>query len=177
MILTGKNIDNRKIETLIGKPITINFKNPKAIGGPGLYLKSFLCKTENDEIIATNSKCNIEKRTNGILVHTNFLNRQSLIPIQKKEILEMEIIRGNEKVDPFFLSPMWILLKLGLSIRYARYFRLRAHEYSIENMKLNLDTKYYNFKFIASGYLFESQLNFINSLDYGKKIKVKTKNN
>jgi len=175
MILTEKNIDERKISKLIGKPISVGSKNPKIIGGPGLFLKSFVNKHNNSDLIRTDSKCNLEKRSNGLLLHTNFSNRRTLISIPQKDILEIRIVRGKEEIDPFFLSPMWILLKLGVSILYARYFRFRSHEYSIDQMELIILTTEYEMNFISNGYLFERQLKFLKSLNYGEKLKTERK--
>ncbi|MCT8341281.1 hypothetical protein MG296_14560 [Flavobacteriaceae bacterium TK19130] len=175
MILTGKQIDKRKINRLIGNPIVVDLKKPKPIGGPGLFIKSFENKTNSSESIEIDSKCNIEKRPDGILIHTSKSNRQTLIPIPTDDVLEIKIIRGKEQIDPFFLSPMWILLKMGVSVLYARYFRLRLYEYHIDQMELKLTTTDYEFDFIANGYLFERQLEFLKNLNYDKKLKVERK--
>lgn len=172
MILTEKHIDNRIINRLIGKPFLVDIKKLKAIGGEGLFLKSFVNKTDKTDSIKVDSKCNFEKRTDGLLLHTNISNKRTLVPIPKQDILEVEIIRGNEEIDPFVLSPMWILLKLGVSILYARYFRLRLHEYCIDQMELTIKTINYEMEFIANGYSFERQLDFFKSLNYGDKLKV-----
>jgi hypothetical protein len=42
-------------------------------------------------------------------------------------------------------------------------------------MKLNIETTEYEMKFIANGYLFERQLSFFESLNYGNKLKTKIK--
>ena len=65
---------------------------------------------------------------------------------------------------------MWILLKLGVSKLYARYFKILISEYSIDQMELNLKTAEYEMDFIANGYLFERQLNFFENLNYENKL-------
>ncbi|WP_203296752.1 hypothetical protein [Luteirhabdus pelagi] len=160
---------------MIGDPIVVDLKKLKPIGGPGLFLKSFENKVNNSESIEIDSKCNIEKRPDGILIHASKSNRQTLIPIPTDNVLEIEIIRGKEQIDPFFLSPMWILLKMGVSVLYARYFRLRMHEYHIDQMELKLTTTDYEFDFNANGYLFERQLKFLKNLNYDKKLKIERK--
>jgi hypothetical protein len=159
----------------IGKPVKIDFQKPKAIGSTGFYLKSFNAKNPESESLELNSKCNFEKRTTGILLRANHSNKVTVIPIPKDSIIQITITRGKETIDPFFMSPMWILLKLGVSKLYARYFRLRLHEYSIDQMELNLKTSEYNMDFIANGYLYERQLNFFENLNYGDKLKAITK--
>ncbi len=173
--MSRKNSDERKINKLIGKPISVDFKSPETIGGPIVFLKSFTNKQDNSDLVRINSKCNFEKRPDGLLLHTSFSNKRVVIPIPKTDILEIKIILGKEKIDPIFLSPMWILLKLGVSILYARYFGFRFHEYSIDPMELNVKTTEYEMNFIANGYLFERQLKFLKSLRYGEKLKIERK--
>ena len=155
----------------IGKPAEIDFRKPEAIGSTGFYLKSFKAKNPNSENLKLNSKCNFEKRTGGLLLRANYSNKLTAIPIPEQNIIGITITRGKERIDPFFLSPMWILLKLGVSKLYARYFRLRLHEYSIEQMELNVTTDEYEMEFIANGYLFERQLSFFKNLNYKNKLK------
>ncbi|WP_299104108.1 hypothetical protein [uncultured Tenacibaculum sp.] len=156
----------------IGKPIEIDFRKPKAIGSTGFYLKSFKARNSDLENLKLDSKCNFEKRTNGILLRANYSNKLTLIPISRESINVITVTRGKEKINPFFLSPMWILLKLGVSKLYARYFALwRFKEYSIDQMELNLKTTEYEMKLIANGYRFERQLSFFESLNYENKLK------
>ena len=155
----------------IGKPAEIDFRKPKAIGSTGFYLKSFKAKNPEFKNLKLNSKCNFEKRTGGLLLRANYSNKLTAIPIQTENIIEIIITKGKEKIDPFFLSPMWILLKLGVSKLYARYFKILISEYSIDQMELNLKTAEYEMDFIANGYLFERQLIFFENLNYGNKLK------
>ncbi|MFY0602698.1 MAG: hypothetical protein JXQ93_02030 [Flavobacteriaceae bacterium] len=154
----------------IGKPAEIDLRKPKAIGSTGFYLKSFKTKNTGTESLKLESKCNFEKRTSGILLRANFSNKLTAIPIPNEKIIGITLKRGKENIDPFFLSPMWILLKLGVSKLYARYFRFRLHEYSIDQMELNIETTDYEMEFIANGYLFERQLSFFENLNYGNKL-------
>jgi len=159
----------------VGKPAEIDFRKPKATGSAGFYLKSFKAKYFESENLKLDSKCNFEKRTNGLLLRANYSNKLTAIPIPKESVIGITITRGKETIDPFFLSPMRILLKLGVSKLYARYFRFRLHEYSIDQMELNVKTTEYEIDFIANGYLFERQLSFFEKLNYGNKIKMKIK--
>jgi len=155
----------------IGKPAKIDFRKPKAIGSTGFYLKSVKAKNPEFKNLKLNSKCNFEKRTGGLLLRANYSNKLTAIPIQTENIIEIIITKGKEKIDPFFLSPMWILLKLGVSKLYARYFKILISEYSIDQMELNLKTAEYEMDFIANGYLFERQLIFFENLNYENKLK------
>lgn len=63
MILEDKDIDERRINKLIGERVYVNLKNLKSIGSPGLYLKLFLHQNKNSKLIEIDSKCNFEKRS------------------------------------------------------------------------------------------------------------------
>ena len=165
----------QSIIKLIGKPAEIDLRKLKAIGSTGFYLKSYKTKKNKTESMKLDSKCNFEKRTGGILLRANYSNKLTAIPIPKESIIEITITRGKETIDPFFLSPMWILLKLGVSKLYARYFKILISEYSIDQMELNLKTAEYEMDFIANGYLFERQLSFFENLNYGNKLKTEIK--
>ena len=159
----------------IGKTAEIDFQKPKAIGSAGFYLKSFKAKNSESKTLKLDSKCNFEKRTGGILLRSNYSNKLTAIPIPKESIIGITITRGKETIEPFLLSPMWILLKLGVSKLYARYFKILISEYSIDQMELNLRTDEYEMNFIANGYLFERQLTFFENLNYENKLKTKIK--
>jgi len=159
----------------IGKPAKIDFRKPKAIGSTGFYLKSFKTKNAEAENLKLDSKCNFEKRTGGILLRVNYSNKLTSIPIQKESISGISLKRGKERINPIFLSPMWFLLKIGVSKLYARYFRLVLSEYSIEQMELEIKTTEYEMAFIANGYLFERQLSFFENLNYGNVFKTEIK--
>lgn len=171
MIFIEQHINEREISKLIGSPITVNLNKNISIGGSGLFLKSFTNRNDLSDDIKPDSKCNFERRPNGLLIHTNFSNKRTLVAIPEEEIVSIQIKRGKEKITPCLLSPMWILLKFGVSIRYARYFRTRLiGEYWIEEMELSVSTTNYDFIFIASGYSFEEHLEFLTGLNYGDKL-------
>ena len=105
-------------------------------------------------------------------MRANYSNKLTAIPIPNENIIEISLKRGKENINPFFFSPMWILLKLGISKLKARYFRFWLHEYSIDQMELNIKTTDYEIDFIANGYLFERQLSFFENLNFGNKLKI-----
>ncbi len=162
----------QSITKQIGKPIKINWLKPKAIGSTGFYLKSFKSNKSQNESLKIDSKCNFEKRSKGILLRANYSNKLTVIPIPKESILKITLKRGKENIAPIFLFPMWFLLKLGIPIIYARYFRLRLHEYSIHQMKLHIKTTDYEMDFITNGYLFEQQVSFFESLNCKNKLMI-----
>ena len=172
MILTEAQIDERKIKKVVGEPISFDFNKPKIVGSPLLYLKRFKSENESSESLKENSRCNFEIRSNGILLHTNISNKRSLLLIPKEEITYIKFVKGSEQVDPFFLSPMWILLKFGVSLRIARNFKIMMHEYSIDEMRLTLKSVNYEIEFVSSGYLLERHLDFFKKSDYSNKIQI-----
>ncbi|MDC7997991.1 hypothetical protein [Gilvibacter sediminis] len=172
MILTEGQIDERTIKKIVGEPVSFDFNKPKIVGSPLLYLKRFNSQKESAKTIKENSRCNLEIRSNGLILHTNILNKRTLLLIPKKENTYLKIIKGSEKIDPFFLSPMWWLLKFGVSVRVARNFKIMTHEYSIDEMKLVLKTEDHELEFTASGYLFERHLDFLKKLEYAYDIEV-----
>ncbi len=173
MILTEKEVNQYMIKKLIGEPNKFEWNKPKIIGSSSYFLKSFINKAENKEKLKIDSKSNFEKYSNGLLLRTSISNKLSLIPIPKSEIIRIELIRGIERVKPYPISLMRILLNFGVSKLTARYFRVNTSEYSIEYMKLIIDTETYKMEFIANGYLFEKQLDFFSNLNYGTKLKTK----
>ena len=165
MILTEKQLNKHTITKLLGDKIEINFKNLKATGSPGLYLKSFKNNCIESDSLKKDAKCNFEKRTNGLLLRTNFSNKLKAVAIPFDSIIEINLKKGKEKISPFPLSPMWILLKLGVSILKARYFRIwYLQEYSIDKMEVTIKTTNYHIKLITNGYLFEKHSLFFNDL-------------
>lgn len=91
-------------------------------------------------------------------------NKQSLIPLLFNEIEYCRLTKGKEVVNPYPLSPLWILLKLGLSLERARYFRVSVSEYSIQACRLEIKTQDYQFDLECNGYNFPSQETFFKSV-------------
>ncbi|WP_339848884.1 hypothetical protein [uncultured Dokdonia sp.] len=172
MILTDGNIDSKKIDKLIGKALMFNWKNRRVVGGVGMFLSSFENKTSSSEKLKVNSKCNLEIRGKGLLLHSNFSGKRSLVPIVKADILEIKLIRGEEKINPIPFSRMWILLKLGFSVLQSRYFGLTKQQYSIDSMEMSLKTDSYEMVFNANGFLFERQEAFLECLDLGDRLAI-----
>ena len=171
--LRVKNLMTEKsIAKQIGGPKKFDFQKPHVVGSTGFFLKSFKSHNPELENLKLNSKCNFEKRTGGILLRANYSNKQTAIPVPEEKIIGITITRGKEKIDPITFSPMWILLKVGVSKLIARYFRSFVSEYSIDQMELNLETDDFEMSLITNGYLFERQLKFFQSLNYEDKLKV-----
>lgn len=172
MIIPEKELNSEKINGLIGKKISSGLRKQQAIGSSSFLLKSFVNKTDQFDTLITNSKCNFEKRPKGILLYANYSNKLNLIPIPESELIKIELIKGEELIRPFPFSPMWILLKLGVSIFYAKYFRLWSFEYSISQMYLNIFTTKYDIQLTGNGFMFENQKKFFQSLNYGHILEI-----
>jgi hypothetical protein len=174
MIFKKKGNNPVTIDKLLGRPTSVNIRKLEALGSPGLILKLFVNKTTAETSLPEQAKCNFEKREKGLLLYSNYNTNSALVALPATKILKIELIKGAEKISPILFSPMWILLKTGVSIRYARYFRFSRNEYFTESMTLKIETVHYQMKFIASGYLFEGHLEFFERLSLEDKFKVNT---
>ncbi|WP_090121895.1 hypothetical protein [Lutibacter oricola] len=173
MILKEKEINYHKLKRLIGEPIKSDLKSLKVIGTTSFFLKTFKNKKDSNDSLKIDSKNNFELFENGLLLRSNLSNKISAIPIPVNDLLRIKLIRGKEMINPFPLSPMWILLKLGVSILYARYFQIyKFNEYRIEEMKLIIETIDYGMEMIENSYKFESQQRFFENLNYKDKITI-----
>ena len=131
-------MNSRTIEKNIGKPTKIDWKKPKAIGSSSFYLKSFKAKNNSTEFIMENSKCSFEKYSGGILLRSNLSNKTSALTIKESEIEYIKLIRGKESVEPLTLSPMWIMLKLGVSKSFSSWSTSYNQTYDLGNNKEDL---------------------------------------
>ncbi len=156
MIISEKELHFKVIEPLIGIPVNFSYKNPKSLGSTSYFLKKFSSNAETQKL-RINSKCNFQLYSKGVLLKAFYSTEVKAIPLPFKDITKIELIRGEEFVNPIFPSIMWFLLKLGVSILIARYFSLRLNQYSIEDMEMKITTSEYSILFTADGHLFESQ--------------------
>jgi hypothetical protein len=145
---------------------------PKIIGSPGLYLKSFVNNSGVEIDLPVDCKCNFELNADGLILHFNFFNQLSTLYVDSDSIIEIRIIQDREEVNLRYLSVMRLLLKLAVPLRYARYFKSRLNEYSIDNMQLEFISHKYEFMFQASGYLFEEHCDFFRNSEQIKKVVI-----
>lgn len=173
MILKENDITDIRLEKIIGKPIKFDINNRQSLGSRSFFLKLFDSnKIDNSDTFKIDSKCSFQKYEGGILMRNNYSNKISAIPLKFDDINQIELIRGKEFISPYFFSLMKILLNLGVSIRYARYFGLRNYEYRITDTKLNIYTKDFKVELITNGFDFENQLPFFESLNLKDKLKI-----
>lgn len=165
MILTGKEIKNYSIEKLIGKPIKFSLRKMNTIGSRSFFVKSFTAKNKKINVIKINTRCNIQKYTNGILIRFNNSNKISVIPVNNNDIIKIKLQRGKEKITPSLFSLFNLLIKLNVPIRYARYVAWKKYEYQITETTLLLEFNDVKMKLITNGYNYENQLSFIDSLN------------
>lgn len=152
-----------RIEKILGKPEKLDYKSKSVLGSTSYFLKNFECVSQN-WLLKENSKCAFQKYEFGLLLRAFYSNNLEVIPIKFGSIIKVTLIKGKETVNPSWYSPMTWLLKLGLPLRKARHFRLRASEYSIDQMTLIIQGKGYLLEMITGGWLFESQRDFFKPL-------------
>ncbi len=157
MILFEKELHSRVLEPILGRPKRINRKYIRSIGSTSYFLTSFFQSNNEENTLRINSKCNFQLYENGILLRANFSTQVRAIPIKYSEIQELKLIRGKEHIDPLYFSLMGILMRLGVSVLKARYFKAEFSEYTIDDMVLELKTKDYKMSFCTNGHQFETQ--------------------
>lgn len=172
MILPESRLHSRVLEPIIGKPLEFNLKNPKPLGSTLFLLRFFEQRDSESKELKVNARCNFQLFTDGFLLKTTNSTITEAIPINFKDIQKFKLIRGEETINPFLLSPMWFLLKFGVSIVKARYFRLKGREYFINKMTLLIMTDQYSLAFEGDGYKFEAQIKLFKDLPMKIDIQV-----
>ncbi|MDX1427922.1 MAG: hypothetical protein R3206_08865 [Salegentibacter mishustinae] len=152
-----KNLKH-KLSQIIGSPFKSGIK-----GSTTYFVKEIESHVTVE--VPDNSKAIFERYSKGLLITFFKSNKSSFLAIPFKEILELRLVKGKETVQPHFPSPMWILLRLGLKLDLARYFRLYTSEYRIEETVLLLRTGSIKIIFITNGYTFNGQSVFFSQLE------------
>ena len=153
----SNEVAKHKLYPILGEAVKTGIR-----GSANYFVKSFKAKEEIPLI--EDSKGIFQVFTKGLLFRGYKNNRFISLPIPFNSINKFELLKGAEKVQPIFLSPMWILLKLGISLEYARYFRIRISEYSVGQTQLILKTAEFIIELETSGYSYESQERFFKKL-------------
>lgn len=125
--------------------------------------------------VLKNTKCTLEVHRAGIKLSGDFYEGLKHISVLSKEIRSIELIRGKETVDTFYLSPIHILTKIGLPNYVARHFRFHPTEYKIAQTKICIETLEQQLVLISSGYRFERLLRSFKRMDLGEKLSIKRK--
>lgn len=109
----------RKISTLIGEPITKGL-----VSSTTYYLKRFEDREDSSQILE-DYKGIIELHSDGLLLRTFKSDKRKLIALPYSRIVGIRLKKGREDISPLLFSQFWILLKLGVKVEIARYFKAR----------------------------------------------------
>ncbi len=139
------NVSQNRLERIVG-PKTSN----KVKGSPGMFIKAYQAKEAPLDL--QGAKANFEIREAGLLMYISKSQHRLVFPIPSDEMKDMELSGGEERIKLMWISPMRIFMKLGMTKRYARYFRLRDDEYSITPMVLRMATHDMSLTLECSGY-------------------------
>ncbi|PTB94074.1 hypothetical protein C9994_12415 [Marivirga lumbricoides] len=154
-----------KLSPFIGEPLQSGIK-----GSTSYFIKQFEADTAIN--LLNDSKGIFQAYTKGLLLITFKSNRSLSIPIPYQQIKKLVLLKGQETIDPFFPSVMWMLLKLDVRIEIARYFRMHSSEYSIEPILLEIQTDSYLIHLETNGYTFQSQEAFFSQLTEIEKLRI-----
>ena len=120
-----------------------------------------------------NTKCSLKVNKAGLLLSGYFSENWKYISVLSKEVISIELIRGKETLDTFFLSPIHILSEIGLPSYITRHFRFHPTEYKIRQTIIRIKTSEQKLELIASGYRFERLLRAFKKKGYRDKLNVK----
>ena len=155
----------RKIQGLIGNSFSIKDQITKGVVGSRKYRLRRLKLLENDaEVIDLNSRCNFEKFERGLLLRINSKQKIYTVAINYNSITDIELTGGEECINPIPLSPMWLLIKLGMHIRYARYFMIKILEYSVDPIMLKIQAGDQQIVLDSNGYNFHGESKYFEHL-------------
>jgi len=122
-----------------------------------------------------NSKCTLKIHKAGLLLSGNFSKHCSDISVLAEEVQSIQLVKGKETIDTFFLSPMHILMKIGLPNSVSRHFRFHPTEYKITQTKIRIDANDKQLELISSGYRFEKLRRSFKKMGFGAKLKIERK--
>jgi hypothetical protein len=124
---------------------------------------------------ALNTRCNIEKRPKGLMIKFNYKYKLLNCVIDYVSVEKVTIINNEEKIDPLFYGPMNLLMKMGVHVRYARYFRLNTFEYSSQRMDLVIQMKNGFISFDSHGYNFYEVVDYFTGSSLQSKLDINNK--
>lgn len=122
-----------------------------------------------------NSKCTFEVHKAGLILSGDFSEKCRHISVLAQEVKSIELTRGKETIDTFYLSPIHILSKIGVSNAVTRHFRFHPTEYKISQTKIKIEAKEQQLEIITSGYRFEKLLRTFKKMGYGELLQIKRK--
>ncbi|MBG47246.1 MAG: hypothetical protein CML05_03035 [Pseudozobellia sp.] len=128
-------------------------------------------KQHKTDVLLSQTKCNLEVLPQGLMVVGNFTEKDSIIPILKNEIESITLIRGKEVIDTFYMSPMYILSKLGIPNRISRHLKVYPSEYKITETRVHIKCEDYELRLITDGNRFSKLHRSLKKLGY-KNLKL-----
>ncbi|MBT2161712.1 hypothetical protein [Zobellia barbeyronii] len=138
-------------------------------------LVDFKNKDYKTDLLLSQTRCDLEISPKGIMVAGNFNNHESIIPLLKNEIESISLVRGKETIDTFYLSPMHILIKMGIPSRVARLFKVYPSEYKISETQVIIKCEEYQLKLITDGTNFETLLRTFTKSGYSEELNLMRK--
>ncbi len=157
MYFQEKAISKNKLESILGRPIKLGVR-----GSTTYFIRKYNPYGEQMDNPFEGHKCIFELYTKGLLLLTFKSDKRILVPIRFNEFDALKLTKGIETVDPYFLSPMWVLTKLGVSVDIARYFRVGSNEYHIDETVLKIKTAQFEMTITTNGYTFPGQEKFFS---------------
>lgn len=151
----------KRIYYILGESISVREQWKLGTTGSNLYrLRKLDVNGKTAELTDLNSRCNFEKFRNGLLLRINNMQKLYFVAMSYDSIDSIKLTKGDENISPLFLSPMGLLLRFGVHVRYALYFKLRASEYSIEPMTLSITSGNDYISLDSSGYSYYGALDY-----------------
>ena len=142
-----------------------NQKRSKSAINDSYLLKRFKNKNHKRDLLKENTICTLETREKALLLHGDFSDGNEIIVLDAHEIQSIKLVRGRERVNAIFMSPMWISLKLGMPIERARHFKIAKSEYHIADTKIVLRTNECLVELCTAGTAFEKIRTSLKKLD------------
>lgn len=102
----------------------------------------------------------------------NFTEEDSVIPVLKSDIKSITLVRGKEIIDTFYLSPMYILSKLGVPNRISRHLMVYPSEYKITETRITIKCKDYQLTLVTKGNRFARILRTFRKTGYSDLLKL-----
>jgi len=162
----------QNIDSLVGSQISLKDQFRNGSSGSALFrLRETKLNNKLSDDTYLNLRCNFEKRTNGLILRINQNQKLMNIAIDFDSIIKIMLFK-KEVVSPRFFSPMRLLLKLGMSIRYARYFSGHRSYYIVEPLDLIIKTSEGIMRLDSNGYNFYNTFNYFSKAGLKEKIEV-----
>lgn len=166
MMILESEKEIRKISSLIGEPLT------KGVVGSNIYYLKRCQNSGDSRQILKDYKAILELHSDGLLLRAFKSDKRKLIALPYGTIIGILLKKGREHISPLVLSPFWILLKLGVKMETARYFRARTSEYRIEETQLEITTNTGIIAMETNGYTFSGQVHFFNRIKILNRLQV-----